>query len=750
MHTHLLKRCPGLTLEDRAHIFNEMQRNPGKRLEKQIRNQSIGEQNIHESGADSTQQAIGRVIKAALGLQQPEQSEQREQREQQEQQEQQQKQQEQIDPALGQNLRSAFQQMYTSTQPNPQSYDAETLVLQGQGSALHTLAEVSRRHLDLSTQRASSSDEIQGTTPMRHSERALIEQTFMTAMRQQPHTVQAVNHADESDSFFVDGDFVQHTPSGTHRLRSSEPMASLPLMQTASAANRHLEQNEALTHAHRPSIPQLDSTFNDTSDMTSQTSTGMADTELTMWTSVPQQPFTRRQSPPSTHPLPGFESIPATKRNTNRSRFAEGRRKEVEEIRKLGACIRCRMLKKPCSEGTPCERCQTVKVARLWNFGCLRTRLAGELNLFSTSYFHVRLGRQPAGMQDASFEHLSDRLETKLVKDSTLAMTLKLTQNPFTGLYRLDEGVRLTKKVAEYCANGVTIDTAIEEEQSEFLKTTLDTARRLLETEQQQENSQAKKKDANYIEPSMLLKQVTELWVESAILARSDSLASIALRVNNVTDAQGPEMQTVDWSMNEPSLPATGASYASIKAQLMAALENRVHQLNKSILNEMEQRLLQRRKVSAFATFIAAVIFLNCVERLTAFYQGLDTESSPNSWPLQVTPSELWTHGSHFAQLLIMLLRMRALPPRTLRTERGTLAVIQDHGLLVQPKGVPIGALTTDDKRQAALWLDPMELDVAWLKARRDGLPDPELGGEEAWRQNDMKLISMALLDENM
>ena len=70
--------------------------------------------------------------------------------------------------------------------------------------------------------------------------------------------------------------------------------------------------------------------------------------------------------------------------------------------------------------------------------------------------------------------------------------------------------------------------------------------------------------------------------------------------------------------------------------------------------------------------------------------------------------------------------------------------------MLVQPKGVPIGALTTDDKRQAALWLDPMELDVAWLKARRDGLPDPELGGEEAWRQNDMKLISMALLDENM
>lgn len=87
-----------------------------------------------------------------------------------------------------------------------------------------------------------------------------------------------------------------------------------------------------------------------------------------------------------------------------RSRFSADRRKEVQEVRKRGACIRCRMLKKPvrdfsliasincisaltclllkCSGGSPCKTCATVESARLWKQPCIRTRLVEECELY--------------------------------------------------------------------------------------------------------------------------------------------------------------------------------------------------------------------------------------------------------------------------------------------------------------------------------------------------------------------------------
>ncbi|KAL6717639.1 hypothetical protein ACLMJK_005554 [Lecanora helva] len=46
-------------------------------------------------------------------------------------------------------------------------------------------------------------------------------------------------------------------------------------------------------------------------------------------------------------------------------------RKQACEIRKLGACIRCKFLKKTCDKGEPCEGCQPSH-ARLWQVPCTR------------------------------------------------------------------------------------------------------------------------------------------------------------------------------------------------------------------------------------------------------------------------------------------------------------------------------------------------------------------------------------------
>jgi hypothetical protein len=46
-------------------------------------------------------------------------------------------------------------------------------------------------------------------------------------------------------------------------------------------------------------------------------------------------------------------------------------RKQASAVRKTGACLRCKYLKKTCSVGTPCDGCQAHH-ARLWNVPCTR------------------------------------------------------------------------------------------------------------------------------------------------------------------------------------------------------------------------------------------------------------------------------------------------------------------------------------------------------------------------------------------
>jgi hypothetical protein len=82
-----------------------------------------------------------------------------------------------------------------------------------------------------------------------------------------------------------------------------------------------------------------------------------------------------------------------------KARYSEKRLKEIKEIRSIGACLRCKQLKKPvchpvtpttlaksnmilqCSKGTPCERCLQIRQSRRRSISlfpwmdCLRTSL---------------------------------------------------------------------------------------------------------------------------------------------------------------------------------------------------------------------------------------------------------------------------------------------------------------------------------------------------------------------------------------
>jgi len=77
-------------------------------------------------------------------------------------------------------------------------------------------------------------------------------------------------------------------------------------------------------------------------------------------------------------------------------------------------------------------------------------------------------------------------------------------------------------------------------------------------------------------------------------------------------------------------------SYYLMCSQLRAAVEKRAAQLSKSVMTDLERRLLLRQQSDWFDTFLVALILLNCVERTTWLFMswGDDKQTSRVSRPV--------------------------------------------------------------------------------------------------------------------
>ena len=327
------------------------------------------------------------------------------------------------------------------------------------------------------------------------------------------------------------------------------------------------------------------------------------------------------------------------------------------------------------------------------------------------------------------------------------------------------------------------------------MRATLQRAQTLIRAEEVEqaaktaESHDEKSPRASYSLQDRLLKNVIELWIQTKLLPPSDK-DRLQLRYDPAKVArQQPEI--IDWKSRNPDLSTKDVSgpsqtYQLIKSQLVAAVEARCSKLSKIVMNELERRLLQRQQVSRFATFLSAVILLSSVERMTGLFRSFDTgepateeahlepqqnnngttntthhpsteaawgnmsyriTDHPNFWPLDTPPSALWPQGPHFADLLTMLLRMRALPPKTAKNPDGTLAAIQDYSLPVHISGKPVREQIDEQMSTAAAWLDPLKLKVSELVEKRDGQMPAKDDGVEEW---GMRFVAKVLLPERI
>lgn len=123
--------------------------------------------------------------------------------------------------------------------------------------------------------------------------------------------------------------------------------------------------------------------------------------------------------------------------------------------------------------------------------------------------------------------------------------------------------------------------------------------------------------------------------------------------------------------------------YTMICMQLNAAAERKANNTSKSLLSGMH-RILQDSKIKiGFKKFLAALIFLNCVEKSTWAFKAWEQDHLRPGWPLERDPSVFTQQGGNLAGLLKMLLAIRKALPKTLRGVSGKLETAEQDPVVV-------------------------------------------------------------------
>ena len=634
-------------------------------------------------------------------------------------------------------------------------------------SALETLAEVSRQHLDLSGKRMAEKQPSQTQHSHNNTSHAgLLDEFLIQDDRPDGSDLGAMSqgidmsNAPAMPSMYQFNNSLHHSPTtspnmGHMPLSNASSMSHMvpSLVMAASAANDLMPLTNGLSmdsdmhlsghglhsmaepkyfhshgHArgHWPNIqpnsldPMLQDHGKEHMQMGDNQNKGMNH----------QRPLAMNAGN-QTHFTTDFSMNQKPAKPKVRGRFTDSRRKEVQEVRKRGACIRCRMLKKPCSGENPCNTCQNVESARLWKQPCIRTRIAEECGLYTAGLhsvlaFHatnqakgqIRLDQTPGRIEATHFPASSTFATFTPLKCQQTSAVQNTDIDPaiFSGLASpdlelIDSDDDVSGKIDHYVKKmaGHFSDT----EDSHFMKVTVQSAKNIAS-----------------LSPDGLISKSIELWNLTRILT-SRNFEWHLFSNPSLAPTQAPSILTaadIEEGIHTPITPLEhSSSYSLITMQLMGATEKRAACLARVVMNDLERRLLQRQQANPFETFLVAVMLLACVERMcwlfrswevpsatTAGDDGGGESSKPASsvhndlasvlesttatassppvptstqdlppqssrhprWPLDRPPSTFSQQGEKFSDILNMLLKMRGVPPKvSLMILDGTLTV---------------------------------------------------------------------------
>ncbi|KAM7204473.1 hypothetical protein V8F20_003589 [Naviculisporaceae sp. PSN 640] len=352
----------------------------------------------------------------------------------------------------------------------------------------------------------------------------------------------------------------------------------------------------------------------------------------------------------------GGEGGAGVRARHSRARFDPARRKQVQEVRKIGACIRCRVLRKTCSEGSPCVTCRKVLSPRVWRSGCVRTKFSETLDLYSAGVQVVLAqGRINAVKQSIAVSNNRLQIEARHFPDQESCLQLQVLQREVPKEESdTTEGVvsprphpvvmvdmdtqDVPARVEAYMREA--LPELIRREPSNFVQVTLQTAMKIASSTNDE-----------------LLKKSLELWGLVELLDRERGW-QMAVK----TGVDDVPCDYIRYGEDDEV-------FTTICLQLSAAAERKASATSKALLTGM-QRVLQDSKVKIdFNMYYAALILLNCVEKSTWAFRAWDQPNLRQLWPLEKNPGEFTEQGYVIADLLRMLLKIRKALPQTIRRE---------------------------------------------------------------------------------
>ncbi|KAJ4390789.1 hypothetical protein N0V93_004387 [Gnomoniopsis smithogilvyi] len=382
--------------------------------------------------------------------------------------------------------------------------------------------------------------------------------------------------------------------------------------------------------------------------------------------------MTNNPTPPKPTPMQPMMGIPTrsvfrldqngAKGRHSRARFSEPRRKEVQNIRRIGACIRCRILRKTCSQGDPCETCRKVLSPRIWNTGCIRTKFTDKLDLYG------------ARVQ----AHNCSRTIEQLKQASNIAYPRVVLEASHS-----DEGVALTFEALRATKAGEYVDPTLSEEYQTIFP-------RILMADPRYDLPEKMQVYVEQILPELVRKEeatFSRITLEMALEQAASSenrILKLALDLWGYVEMIERELK---WKYSvqaspvarEKARPITKETdedlYKLLGLQMSTAAEVKAEMTSKQLLLHMGRDLQDGRAVVDKPMFCAILLLLLSVEKSTwAFLIWERVPQLKDHWPLQAPPSDFTTQGDQLAELLRMLLTIRkALPKVTVREEDDVL-----------------------------------------------------------------------------
>ncbi|KAK0641586.1 hypothetical protein B0T16DRAFT_336283 [Cercophora newfieldiana] len=351
-----------------------------------------------------------------------------------------------------------------------------------------------------------------------------------------------------------------------------------------------------------------------------------------------------------------------------RQRFTPERREQVKSVRKIGACIRCRILRKTCSKGEPCDTCRKVLAPRIWRSGCCRAKFTEQLDMYQASVQsvmaqnHINNLKQSSHIEDRglvveayNFQDQKSRLRLhvlhceKVEQLETQPDATNSEKNPFNVMMLNTDKQDILVKIEDYMRE--VLPELINQEPSHFIQVTLRQGFELATSANDE-----------------LLKKAIELWGHVELVNQERQWI---ISVNTTGDGDPQAVYIKGDTYQE--------SFTTICLQLTAAAERKAMTTSRTLLTGM-QRVLQDSKVKMdFNMYLTAMILLNCIEKSTWAFKAWEQPNLRPSWPLPKEPSSFLRQGHVMSDLLRMLLVIRKVQPRTARRESdGKLITIEE------------------------------------------------------------------------